>query len=218
MSDLVVGEDRLEELWSELKESQEECPFLIESAEEPDIRLRHYHGGRDATYVVVWRTGIFASQPPTLVAPRPGATAKVRYPSFVAGTTIIYDATAETMQGKARPFVCDLTKRARRVYALLPYQIESVRAQATVEEGNVNLKVSFLDAREEVIQAAMPFEQRFIPPNGKELRREFRSTARDGVYDRTPKYNWRIAPGKWQMVVRSLLANSKSTVTFVPPT
>jgi hypothetical protein len=213
----IVGEDRLHPLWKELQGGKGDCPILLEGADEKGINLRHYDGGRDATYVYVWRQGIFASQPAIDVAPRPGATVIIRYPAFVAGTTIIYDVTAEAMQGKTRPFVCDLTTRAQRVYALLPYQIEAIKASADIEDGKVRLTVSFLDARGEIIQAALPFAMYFIAPNGKGLR-EFHTTARNGVYDQTPRYEWRIAPGKWKFVVRSLLASFEVSKTFTPPT
>jgi hypothetical protein len=213
----LVREDRLHALWKELEGGKGECPFILDGADEREISLRHYDGGRDATYVYVWLQGIFSSQPGTVVAPKVDATVKVRYPAFVAGTTIIYDATAEAMQGKARPFVCDLTKRALRVYALLPYQIEAVDARAEVKDGNVHLRISFLDARGEIIQAALPFERHFITPKGTGLR-EYNVTARNGVFNQTPKYEWRIAPGKWKFVVRSLLAKFETAAEFTPPT
>lgn len=214
---VLVGEDRLHALWRELQGGKGECPFVLEGADDKDISLRHYDGGRDATYVYVWRQGIFSSHPGTFVAPQPDATVKVRYSTFVAGTTIIYDATAEAMQGKARPFVCDLTERALRVFALLPYQIEAVDAGTEIKDGKVRLRVSFLDARGEIIQGALPFERQLISPKGHVLR-DYEVTARNGVFDQAPKYQWKIIPGEWKFAVRSLLAKFETTVMFTPPT
>jgi len=86
----------------------------------------------------------------------------IGYAPFVEGTAIIYDLTDETMQGKARPFVCNLRQQLVRLYAVMPFQIEETALSIEGVGNNRHLHVAFLDARREAIQAALPFELRLI--------------------------------------------------------
>src|SRR5688572_22970925 len=58
-------------------------------------------GGRDVKYALVLARDLPESS-------RPGIRETVTYRRDVAGTDVIYDLTGEFLQGKARPFVCDL--------------------------------------------------------------------------------------------------------------
>src|SRR5437660_12345905 len=113
-----ADESRLAALGLELRADEQPCPFIVEPPEELELDVRHYSGGRDATYVVISRRNRNER------FGQAGVVANIRYPSFVEGTAIVYDLTAETMQGKARPFLCDLSRHEQRIYALLPLQIE----------------------------------------------------------------------------------------------
>src|SRR4051812_3930178 len=113
-----LNDVRLKALERELLAEAGRGPFVIDQHAAKWVELRHFWGGRDATYVVVSRKSS------EFVVPSGSILATIQYAMFVEGTTIIYDATDEMLQGKARPFVCDVTRQPARVYALLPMQIE----------------------------------------------------------------------------------------------
>lgn len=206
---MVIHDKRLRELENQLRLPEGECPFVVREAAGREVTLRHYDGGRDAQYVIVERRGLTPVSPAKVVT--------VRYAPFVESTAIIYDATARAMQGKTRPFACDLTEVPQRVFALLPVQIESIRLRADAERGRVRFRVAFLDASGDTIQAALPFELKLLPANRREPFIKDCSTARSGEFDQSPAYNWPMAGERWQVVVRSLLTGDEATVEFVTP-
>jgi hypothetical protein len=206
---MVIHDKRLRALEDQLRLPEGECPFVVREAADQEVTLRHYDGGRDAKYVIVERRGLAPVTPACVVT--------VRYAPFVESTAIIYDATARAMQGKARPFACDLTEGSQRVYALLPVQIESIRLRADAERGAIRFRVAFLDASGDRVQAALPFEFKLLPANKRGSLIKDLSTDRQGEYDQAPAYNWPVAGERWQVVVRSLLTGDEATAEFVTP-
>lgn len=120
-------------------------------------------GGRNVKYVIVYAREVPENW-------RPGIQETLTYRRDVAGTDLVYDVTGEFLQGKARPFECDLRQLPLRVYVILPFQVErlEVVAQQRVavklrSEGgrearlvNVKLQVQFLDAAEEPLAGRLP--------------------------------------------------------------
>ena len=210
--------DRLAALERELRTDEGECPFVLEEVAAEGTAVRHFSGGRDATYVLVSRAAGTATQ------------VTIKYAPFVEGTTIIYDATGETMQGKARPFVCDLTKGAKRVYALLPQQIETIALRTERVDEGVKLRVAFLDACGQAIQAAVPFELReldyrrrehqasLIDERGRvfDISRKHLSTDRQGSYVELRKSLPGFRPMQFTAIIRSLLTGQEQAVTYRP--
>ena len=129
-------------LQRELRPGVGECPFVVRDARH-EVELLHYSGGRDAEY-------IFVSQ-------RRGEVVTIRYAPHVEGTTLIYDLTAGALQGKARPFACDLRETPLRVFALLPVQIEEIAVAVVQKKAEPAIQVEFRDAQGERLQAALPF-------------------------------------------------------------
>ncbi len=110
--------------------------FVSNAGATSQMIIEQFDGGRDAQYFVVSRkldkrpgAGLIRTE---TVPPRQ----TIGFLPQVAGTDIIYDVTDETLQGKCRPFVCDLASVWSRVYALLPLQIETIElASSTTPDG-----------------------------------------------------------------------------------
>src|SRR5207248_2246076 len=175
------------------------CPFVVDEGAAKQIVLVHYDAGRDATYVTVSRS-VDKKLSNRIDAPFDNPVT-IRYASVVQGTTIIYDATEETLQGKARPFPCDLAQQSHRMYALLPFQLEGTALHAKSAGGHQYLNVGFVDACGERIQAALPFELRLIDSNENALAIEYSATDREGQFMCTLPY--RAAAAATKAVVRS---------------
>jgi hypothetical protein len=141
---------RLDPLRRQLKAGVGECPFVVREAPGERIDVQHFDGGRDATYVQV----VLQDQDPD----RPSKGTTIRYAPHVAGTALVYDATAGRMQGKARPFECEWDPHRAHLFAILPVQIESIEARLERVADRWRLHVAFLDALGETIQAALPYQ------------------------------------------------------------
>jgi hypothetical protein len=183
-------------------------PFVVTGPAAKDIDLLHYHGGRDANYVLVNRRN------------EPNAAGldfgKVTIdPKNIAGTVIIYDVSAEALQGKARPFACDIRTIPSRVYAILPYQIEEIYLRVEKNDfDDVRIHVAFLDARGERLQAALPFAYWKTNSRGGDSQEAYRTTDREGSFSQW--LGW--GPGEggtaWTITVRSLLTGRTKSVRF----
>jgi hypothetical protein len=188
-------------LASELRPGMGDCPFMADSVAEKQVSLSHFSGGRDAKYVVVSRNVGGKDSPENLAI-------QIGHRPFVEGTTIIYDATAETMQGKARPFVCNLQSSQRiRVYAVMPFQIEDI----SLRSAGRRFMVEFVDARGQRIAAALPFQLRLVSAGGEVLSVEYHSTDRRGYFACD-------AGRASRAIVRSLLTGSEESLTIEPHT
>lgn len=174
-------------------------------------------GGRDVKYVIVYARELPASS-------RPGIRESVTYRRDVAGTDVIYDLTGEFLQGKARPFACDLRTLPLRVFAVLPFQVERLKMSAQQRavarprserqhEGRIahlKLRVQFLDGADE------PMEGRF--PIGLGLRRRDdevscgRYTTTDNLEPFTLAFPVASADRDLRVVVRSLMTGDELTL------
>jgi hypothetical protein len=175
--DLVELNTRLKPLAHQLRPDRGPCPFVVDQEYARRVALPHYSGGRDATYVLV-------SRKLDGKLPLADLAVTIRYAPFVEGTTIIYDLVDEMLQGKARPFVCDLGQRTMRVYAVMPYQIEAIQLRVEGSGLERSLHIAFLDARGETIQAALPFELQFHDSAGDDVGKQFCATDRHGQFAR----------------------------------
>jgi len=199
--DLTELNTKLKPLAHELRPDRGPCPFVVDAFDAQRVALPHYSGGRDATYVLVSRK-LTGEQPPSDLA------VTIRYAPFVEGTTVIYDLTDETMQGKARPFVCDLGDGTIRMYAVMPFQIESIHIRLEPSTSPPSLVVAFLDARGELIQAALPFELQITDSAGHEHTKQYRST------DRSGRYTSKMLPANVRnCAIRSLLTGREQWLT-----
>ncbi|HZL91220.1 MAG TPA: hypothetical protein VFB96_22835 [Pirellulaceae bacterium] len=178
-------------------------------------------GGRDVKYVIVYAREVPESW-------QPGIQETLIYRRDVAGTDLVYDLTGEFLQGKARPFECDLRKLPLRVYAVLPFQVESldlaIQQRVEVPEGrladhhafDLRLKVSvrFLDAAGSVVAGRIPVAWEICRhPAGEPVGGYSLVDAEAG--DPT-EIGAAIAPedGKWTFAVRSLLTGDEATLPF----
>jgi hypothetical protein len=183
-------------------------PFVVTGPAAKEIGLLHYNGGRDASYVLVNRLG------DPQAADKEFGKVTIN-PKNIDGTTIIYDVTDETLQGKARPFACDLKSSANRVYAILPYQIENIELRAEKNEfDDVRVHVAFLDARGERLKGALPFARWLTNSLGSDCHEAFATTNQDGTYSHW--LNWGPGDGgtSWTVSVRSLLTGRTKSVRF----
>jgi hypothetical protein len=194
---------RLKMLAHELRADDSQCPFSVDEGAARQVTLPHYSGGRDATYVFVsrrWNGRL----------PLRDVAVTIRYAPFVEGTTIIYDLVDEMLQGKARPFVCNLGRKMIRVYAVMPFQVEKINLLAAGGRAGQDVQATFLDARGETVQAALPFELRLIGAGGKTLLTEYRATDRRGQFSFKPEAD---TPAS-KVVVRSLLTGREESITL----
>lgn len=127
--------------------------FVPQGAKAELVRVHQFDGGRDATYIVVEQRQKSESGK--------GPRVTIGFLPEVDGTSLIYDLTDETLQGKARPFECDLSRRGLRLYALLPVQIEKISLSIT-KRPDPMLTIEFQDARGARLGAAMPYRLRVL--------------------------------------------------------
>jgi hypothetical protein len=203
LSEISAFTKRLKPLLEELRPDGGPCPFVVDEDAAQRVSLAHYSGGRDATYILLSQKRN-DGQPPSDVS------ITIRYASFVEGTMIIYDLVDETMQGKARPFVCSLGQRTSRIYALLPFQIEETTLRVEVSTGERYLEVAFRGAQGETIQASLPFELRLLSADGETLHAEYFATNRIGQFVQNPAVLSRAS----KAVVRSLLTGHEKSLVL----
>jgi hypothetical protein len=157
---------RLEQLAGHLRPGAGPCPLVVEGEAATRVVLTHFDGGPDAQYVSVSLEAEHA-------VPR---TITLGYDAIVEGTAIVYDVTGETMQGKARPFACELWAGRPRLFALLPFQIEGVAVRVEGGGSDRPMSITFVEGRGEVIRAAVPFELRLMTRFTREAQRQFLAT------------------------------------------
>jgi hypothetical protein len=200
--ELIEITKRLKPLANELRASRGPCPFVVDKQALKRVSLPHYSAGRDATYIHVsrkWNGKL----------PLTDLSVTIGYAPFVEGTTIIYDLIDEMMQGKARPFLCNLGQQFVRVYMMLPFQIEATDLRIEDPSGGRRLNVAFADARGEKIQAALPFELQIAEADGNPFLTEFCATDREGQFSRNLPSS--ACCGE-RVIVRSLLTGRKESL------
>ena len=167
---------RFKPLFRHLRPGEGMCPFVVDERAAKRVAISHHSAGRDATLVQIGRNWDGK-------LPLDDLAVTIRYAPFVEGTAIIYDLMDETMQGKARPFECDLRHRFARMYMLLPYQIESASIGLREDDKRRVLRMGFTDARGEIIEAALPLELQVSDATGKLLSATCAATNRLGQFD-----------------------------------
>jgi hypothetical protein len=200
----ILETGRLKALSQELQPGSGPCPFVVGDDAADLVELSHFSGGRDATYVVV-----FGKQPHK--AGPDCFPVTIRYASTVESTAIIYDAINASMQGKARPFVCHVATQLPRVFAVMPYQIEEIAFNDQPVRSDENVHVSFLDARRQVIQAALPLELRSLDGEGNVLLIRHSTTNRRGRCQLPPVSN---SASVQKIAVRSLLTGQEASIAL----
>jgi len=196
-------DNRLAELERELRPDDSPCPLVVLEPSAAAIRLTHFSAGRDATYVVIDDARYSSANITT-------ASVTIGYAPFIEGTTLIYDLTDETLQGKARPFTCELGRSGRRVYAVLPVQIETIRIRLHRQQ----IEVEFHDALDERIEAALPFQLTANGGNTKRFGTYVCTAARDGRFTQAVPAAFGDAP--WEIAVRSLLTGREERIKLRP--
>jgi len=203
----LLADEKYTALRKQLRPSDGEPLFVPRAAEASRMRLLQFEGGQDAKYIVATRAdanfGIAQPLRETIV-----------FAAAVKGVEIIYDITAETMQGKTRPFTCDLTGVKSRVYALLPVQIEAIAVNDRLHQDQLFIRTSFLDASGTRMHAALPFEATVISAAGNERAHTFGCTeANQGVAESRLTISGLKLGRRFQVVVRSLLTGYDQRVT-----
>ena len=175
-----------------------------ERGDESQIRLLQFDGGRDAKYIVALRRRVRSSSP---TAER--AVTEWLWPtSRLMPTEIVYDCTEEALHGKAKPILCDLSRTAVRVFAILPTQVEQIelRCSPTVIAGRAfEARVEFQDAGGKRLRGMLPFHVELVRPDGEPLHDSFVMTQTDGTAALSLPLPADAPLGKWRFEVRSQL-------------
>lgn len=169
-----------------------------------NLEFRQLAGGREVHYVVVANVqpmrsdGTWRPRKETLT-----------YRDDVAGTDLIYDVTGEFMQGKARPFVCDLASLPVRIYAILPFQLESLAAKLQPREdagGELRVSVEFREGSGRPIEGRLPFAATLVRDKDRQsVLAQYAVTSPQGAGTISMQIPADVAPGRYQLVVRSQL-------------
>lgn len=194
---------RIAPLWPQLRPGQDPCPLVAAAADAPHVRLTHYDAGRDVVYVFVLK----ASGKPT----SPPDQATISYAPQVPGTDLIYDVSAATLQGKARPFDCNLKGRLSRFYAILPVQLEEIAVKLHANADGPRIEVAFRDASGERLEGAFPFLLKLLDREGREIRASHETTDRSGEFLSPAKF-LADAPRGARIVVRSELTGEEKSL------
>ena len=198
-------------IWLSAKRVAEPSLFTSRAGAGSRVLVEQVDGGRDTQYFFISRKDQktpFARPNPELLPPRE----TIGFLPEVAGTDIVYDLTDETLQGKCRPFVCDLTTVRCRVYALLPVQIEAIALTAAATPAGQTARVEFHDARGQRLQALLPFHFR-IEADGKQINAGYYVTEIDGRFDFPPKLLADLPAGS-MLTVRSQLTGREQNCTL----
>ena len=208
-----VGEDDryafLAQCSPERVASKNSLPFQTTPVGKGNPQAQTYAGGRDVRYgvVSVADRGISAEQ----------RRVAISYGPSIAGTDLIYDLTGEFLQGKARPFECDLTQHSQRVYAVLPFQLERIAIAAprrALAGKMLAVRVEFQQATGDRIQGVLPFHLKLLRPDGAAEHQSWRRTDRDGRFGDALLISADGSRGQWSLVVRSQLSGEEATAAI----
>jgi hypothetical protein len=207
----LLAEEKYTALREQLRPSDDEPLFVPQAGAASKLRLRQFDGGRDAKYIVITRAD------PALDIDQPLAET-IGFARSVQGVEIIYDATSAAMQGKTRPFTCDLTGIKSRVFALMPVQIEAIAVTVKYYNERLLIRCGFLDAGGTRMLAALPFEATVISADGNQRARVFGCTERtQGSIEIRVAISSLKLGRRFQVVVRSLLTGFDQRVTVENP-
>jgi hypothetical protein len=192
---------RFKPLFRQLRPGEGACPFVIDEQAARRVTMSHHSAGPHATLVQIGRKWDGE-------LPLDDLRVTIRYAPQVEGTSIIYDLMDETMQGKARPFVCDLRHRFARMFMLLPFQIESTSIRLRHEETRRVARIEFLDGRGEAIEAALPLELRVSEASGNVLSSRYAAT------DRLGRLDYELREQESSILVRLCLTGQEQSATL----
>jgi hypothetical protein len=185
--------------------------FVSQAGTASRLTIEQYDGGSDAKYLVIApRQGTRTTSGDAAGAVWP-LKETIGYRPEVAGTDIIYDVTAEAMQGKARPFEVRFDENRPRVFALLPVQVEAISARIREAAGRT-LEVEFRDAAGDRLQAVLPFHLEVRSADGRILTGGYFVTQRDGRYAARPDFLADL-PRDALLVIRSQLTGWEESVS-----
>jgi hypothetical protein len=134
------------------------------------------------------------------------------YRKDVAGSDLVYDLTGEFMQGKARPFDCDLRNQPARLYALLPFQVEGLIVVAKQQQDAIAIEVEFQNALGKRVKGSLPCHAQLRTPDGKIAWGRYLATSQEGKLTATADLPPKPPHGKWSLVVRSQLDGKEATL------
>jgi hypothetical protein len=181
-------------------------PALVPAAGERSfLTCEGFAGGKDVEIVLV-RAKRDASGKPLAVKET------LTYRKDVAGTDLVYDLTGEFMQGKARPFDCDLRNKPARLYALLPFQVESLAVEAKQQQDEIAIEVEFQNALGKLVEGCLPCHAELRTPDGKPAWQRYLAASQDGTLTATAALPPKSPLGKCSLVVRSLLDGKEVTL------
>lgn len=199
------------EFLSKLKEKKHSA--LVPTAGKRSMLIcTSFEGGKDVELILVRARQDASGNTPAI-------RETLTYREDVAGTDLVYDLTREFMQGKARPFVCDLSKLPARVYALLPFQIESLSVTLLGQNGTaagqgsgIEFTVEFLDGLGKRAAGVLPCHVELRKPDGSSAWQRFLATSPEGILTAEAALPRDAAAGKWSLVVRSQLDGKQVTL------
>jgi hypothetical protein len=134
------------------------------------------------------------------------------YRQDVSGSDLVYDLTGEFMQGKARPFDCDLREQPARFYALLPFQVEYLAVVARQQQDKIAFEVEFQNALGKRVEGALPCYAELRTPDGKSVWARYLATSKDGRLKTAAELPPDAPRGKWSLAVRSQVDGKEVTV------
>ncbi len=176
-------------------------PLMSSKGAEAKASTFSMNGGRDATYVIAVNDYYYKNRASWV------QFAETLLPNGVV-TGGLYDLTAERSLGAVAPVSCVFTDVTARVYGLLARPVASIDLAATqkVKGGDaLRLRVRFLDAAKQPLQAAIPFALTLVQPDGTSALKLYRSTDVAGQFGLSWTAPANAPVGKWSLTVRSQL-------------
>jgi len=181
-------------------------PALVPAAGERSLlTCEGFVGGKDVEIVLV-RAKHDADGKPLAVKET------LTYRKNVAGTDLVYDLTGEFMQGKARPFDCNLREQPARLYALLPFQVEGLLVVVKQQQDAIAIEVEFQNALGKRVEGSLPCHAQLRTPGGKVAWERYLATSPEGKLTATAALPPKSPHGKWSLIVRSLADGKEVTL------
>ena len=191
-------------------------PALLPAAgAKSQLTCEGYMGGKDVEIVLVLAKRDVAGK---ALAVKETLT----YRRDIASSDLVYDLTGEFMQGKARPFDCDLRRQPARLYALMPFQIEQLQVAVNTriskpsKAGSIDICLEYLNGLGKPASGTLPCHVELRTPDERSIWQRFLATSLDGTLSKT--IDFPPSPrGMWSLVVRSLLDGHQTTTSLLRP-
>ncbi len=180
-----------------------EPALVLVAGDRSQWKCEGYMGGQDVELVIVR---------PKVQIVESGVKEGLTYRKDIAGSDLVYDLTGRFLQGKARPFECDLSVQLVRLYALLPFQVEGLSVIAKQQAGNVSIEMEYQNALNQRVKGALPCYAELRQPNGMVVWGRYLATSVDGHLKTAAELPREAPRGKWSLVVRSELDGKQVTL------